>query len=239
MVWLGLGIVALLLAGIGVVSRQGVLGWWDGEAWVQWEPGVDVPLEGGEQYVSLTIETRGAAVGSAPRAPSGGGCGDGAVLAPVVDLTGEDGAPDRSPVAVTGPVGELAGVGLPPDNAEYERIAADEGGRLTQVVRTDLEGDGTDEVFLAVEDAGMSSLLLRRVDGGGASTEVLHRFVAENPNEGPPLASIARLAALVDVNVDGVAEAVVTYELGEAEATALFELSGDEPRQVLEADCPN
>ena len=241
-----------------VVGREGVLGWWDGSTWVQWEPGLDVPLRGGEQYVTLTIATRGPAVGTAPREHSRRGCGSGIPLPPEVGLTGEDGASDRPPLAITGPAlavgGRPAAEELSPEGAEYRAIASealadigidDTDPPLAQVVRVDVESDGADEVFLVAERISgalgdYSVLVFRRLVNGAVTTEVVHRFVASDAEEaGRVLVSQARIVAVVDINGDGVVEAAVTYQLGESSATTVLDLSGPAPAQVLQAECPN
>ncbi|MGH9185831.1 MAG: hypothetical protein ACRD0U_08480 [Acidimicrobiales bacterium] len=244
-----------------VVSPLGVLGWWDGERWVQWHAGIEVPLHGGEQYLTLTIATRGAAVGGAPQPASGEGCGLGAELAPVVRLTGEDGAVDNSPIGVTGPAvrlgGDQPGEELSGENAEYQALArealasigVDDGDpHLAQVVRTDIQSDGTDEALLVAEQVSpgggvpgdYSALILQELVDGVVLTKVLHESIAEGSDEtGQALVSTPRVAALVDINGDGSIELIVTYRLGESAATSVIDLPGSTAREVLTAECPN
>lgn len=241
-----------------VVSPLGVLGWWEGAGWVQWRPGIEVPLRGGEQYVTLTISTKGPAVGTVPQPATGEGCGVGAELPPVVRLTGEDGAVDNHPIGVTGPrVDVSAGRELPTTSAEYRALAGEAlrsigvdapEPRLAQVVRANLRGDGSDEVLLVAErvspGAGAvgdySVLILRELVGDKVQTQVLHQSMATGADEaGEARVSVARVAAFVDINGDKSVEVVVTYQLGESVATSVIDMSEPRARKVLSAGCPN
>lgn len=220
-----------------------------------------MPLHGGEQYLTVTIATRGAAVGGPAEPASGDGCGYGAELASKVVLTGEDGAVDGSPIAVTGDAveigGDQPGEELSTQSAEYRALAAqalaivgidDPDPALEQLVRTDLHNDGTDDVLLVAErfsrgngpPGDYSVLVLRELVGGEVETHVLHDSVAGQRDEaGHALMSMVRVAGLVDINGDGSLEVVVTYRFGRSIATSDIDTSGSTPRQVLTAQCPN
>lgn len=118
-------------------------------------------------------------------------------------------------------------------NGTYRRVVREElvrrglsasDGRLLGVTRADLNGDGTDEVILeAAHYAGRpglfpppvgqpgdySLLLLRHVQNGEVRTTVLGAHLAPrtpyDPGSGAPmpLATLFRLAGLVDLNGDG------------------------------------
>jgi hypothetical protein len=244
-----------------IVSRRSVMGWWGGASWVQWEPGLDVPLRGGEQYLTLTIATRGSAVGTEPRPASGDGCGLGAELAPEVELTGEDGAVNDAPIGVTGPAhvlgGSQPGEELSTDNAEYQTIAAEalrssdlegEGAKLVQVVRSDLDGDSSADVLLVIErlspgpgePGDFAVVFWRRLVDGKVETQVLHKSVARRADEaGRHLVSTTRFEALLDINGDGFIELVASYRYGHSVGTSVLDLSGPEPTEALSANCPN
>jgi len=239
-----------------VVSLDGILGWWDGEAWVQAEPGAAPPVTGGERYQVVQVGRATAeATGSAPRA----GCpiGDGSTT---VEL-GLEAPAERGPrpIAVTGvdvpaprPV-EL----LRPDQygpAATEALAGlgidDPDPAIVQVVRSDLLGDGTDEVLLVVERLGpdapypeegdYSVLLLRQVVEGEVRTTVLHEAQAEVDPDGTvsPFLETVRIDALADLNDDGAMEIATSTTYYEGAATTVYESDAeDEPTEVLSLGC--
>ncbi|GHF62860.1 hypothetical protein GCM10017781_43620 [Deinococcus metalli] len=115
---------------------------------------------------------------------------------------------------------------------------------LTALLRADLDGDGTQEVIVEAsrfrersrafppptgQPGDYSVLLLRHVSGGRAVTTVLGAYVAPptpwTPDSaGPmPLASIYRLAGLVDVNGDGRLELITFGAYHEGDAFAAQE----------------
>jgi hypothetical protein len=111
--------------------------------------------------------------------------------------------------------------------------------RLTYVLRTDLEGDGTDEVILAgaynaveVQDADLSVgryafVLLRRVIDGAVVTTALEDFANPHPYEADDVgygASAIDPVAIVDLTGDGTAEVVLALWQYESLAYTLYRL---------------
>jgi hypothetical protein len=150
---------------------------------------------------------------------------------------------------------------LSPDNPAYVKAARawlDQQGlelapvRLTHVLRTDLEGDGTDEVLLAgaynaveVESADLTVgryafVLLRKVVDGAVVTTPLEAFVDPHPYEAEQ--SIMGLTAIVPVAVadltgDGVAEVTLAVWMHEGLAFTLYRLSGSALTAAAECGC--
>lgn len=206
-----------------VVAAEGVLGRWDGSTWVVWPAGQEPP--GGDEYAIVRLDDPITThVGeSAP-----GTCGSGGGPTVDVGLSPDGGRYTPAPIAVAGvddprprPVDVLAAT--EDDQQAAEDIAgsrlgiAGEPPTVTQVVRGDLDGDGTDEVLVTAERAapdGGSGLVndvaivfLRRVVGSTVENELVD---ATYPGqEEAPGSEAYRVAALADLNGDGRMEVVV------------------------------
>ena len=134
---------------------------------------------------------------------------------------------------------------------------------LTQLLRADLDGNGTDEIIVAAEHisdrAGLSptagdwsAVFLRRVASGGVATEVLASSVVEGGGGGaareageaggvgPAGDGIERIqvATLADLNRDGTMEVALAGRSAAGEWTAIHALDADGvPSEVLRAGC--
>jgi hypothetical protein len=213
-----------------VVAVEGVVGWWDGTRFVPAGRG-EIPVEGGEVYTVVGIgHPSRTARGSTPE----GGCPTSDPAGVTIDVGIEravDGVDERPPIAVTG-VRDVVPrpVEVLPSHPTYVEAAAevleglhveDPEPELRQVVRTDFEGDGRDEVLLVAERASgprglldepgdHSVVLLRQVVDG----EVVTTVVAEATVDGgadaarAPLA-VTRIVAVADLNGDGAMELVL------------------------------
>ena len=124
--------------------------------------------------------------------------------------------------------------------------------RLTHVVRTDLEGDGVDEVLLAgswnplVAEADpaagyYSFLLLRRLVGGVVVTSEVEAWWEPHPSQDPtdvPFGpAYIEPVALFDIDGDGTVELVTAVWGLEYVAYTLYRLQEDGFRQVAECGC--
>lgn len=117
---------------------------------------------------------------------------------------------------------------------------------VTQVLRADLDGNGTDEVVVAAEHLSdpeglspspgdWSAVFLRRVGGDGVITDVLAASVAGTA--GAPLEQI-QTAALADLNGDGRMEIALNGRSASGAWTAIHALAdGGAPSEVLRAGC--
>ncbi|MEZ5666704.1 MAG: hypothetical protein R3F55_04570 [Alphaproteobacteria bacterium] len=118
---------------------------------------------------------------------------------------------------------------------------------LTQVIRTDLEGDGVDEVLITVKDdsdgwpttihpGDHSAILLRRLRGGTVETVVVdgefydayYEFAAPTEFE---------VLAVADLNGDGVAEIFARADYYEGSSFTVYQLVGGQPVLALSCGC--
>ena len=117
---------------------------------------------------------------------------------------------------------------------------------LTQVVRTDLDGSGTDEVVVAAEHAAdpatprpgdWSVVFLRRVVGNGVATDVVASSIV-GADGGDGGFDRIRLSSLADLNADGRMEIVLDGRSIDGRWTAINELGDDGvPAEVLRDGC--
>ena len=244
-----------------VVGEHGLLGWWEDGHWVQAEAGQSAPFTAGDEYTLIRLDEPSSTATATALGDPDEFCGT-----PQVDLEPPfpdpaGGAEHISPIAVHGvadPRPRPVTV-LDPGAAVYRDAAADvlhdlgvddADPRLAQVVRADLSGDGTDEVFVVAErlaqpDAVMgepgdySVLFLRRVVDGEVHTQVLEEYVKEAEGEEPsPYILSSRVAALADLNGDGTLEVVVQQRYYEGASTAVRTPKPDGSlEEVLGAGC--
>ena len=119
--------------------------------------------------------------------------------------------------------------------------------RIEQIVRADLDGDGTDEILLAatrfVEPTGhsvqagdYSLVLMRKLTADGVVTQrVLGEiYTSEEALAFPPSYT---LQGILDVNADGRLEVLVYRQVWEGHGTILFELRGDWLEEALRLVC--
>ena len=115
--------------------------------------------------------------------------------------------------------------------------------RVYDLVKTDFEQDGTDEIVLtanyyepdpASEYAFERSLvLLRRVVGNEVETfQLLPR-----PEQTGPSVEWFGIFGLLDLNGDGDLEIVIEGEIDQVPGTWVFEVGADAPMEVLAVDC--
>jgi hypothetical protein len=242
-----------------IVSPWGILGSWSGSSWVPWEVGPTPPSGQEYQIVRLAdpITTR---IGEA-----GVDCSPAGL--PGIDIAWPE---DPNEPLAPAPIG-VAGVANPrprpvevldPSSAAYQEaaaaVAADyelpaPGPDVMQVVRGDLDGDGSAEVVVTAERLtnGPTSLaepgdyamaFLRRMVDGQVQTWVLASSLAEVPPDAPPELQIVvesfRVAAFADLNGDGRMEIVLNSQYFESQSTYVYELrpDGSLPK-VLTANC--
>jgi hypothetical protein len=121
-------------------------------------------------------------------------------------------------------------------------------GEVVQVVRTDLDGDGMEEVLVtfentesAVGERGDYSIIYMRspqIDGSVADSVVLHSLVDPNlADDGFPFMFRVRLLGVADLNGDGKMEVAVHTWYYEGAGITVFEFDGDSLTQVMSNGC--
>lgn len=209
-----------------IVGTTGVVGMWSGS---EWEPRADGDQAGAG--IELSVVGLGEILTTVT-----GEVGD-----PVADSCASDGAADqdvRVPLEAGGPGAPppvaVAGVDDPlprpiehfETSETYRDAAAEVAQRagattpptVTQVVRVDLDGTGTDEVVVAAEHLSdpeglapspgdWSMVFVRRVAGNEVTTDVLASSIAEG--DGSPLERV-QVSAVADLNGDGAMEVVLS-----------------------------
>jgi hypothetical protein len=120
---------------------------------------------------------------------------------------------------------------------------------LTQVIRTDLEGDGSDEVIVAattIPDDLISSqvgdysiVYLRKVIEGEVQTAILGESIVDNLDNLFQDLAVFEIAAVSDLNGDGQMEIVVNGRVWEGAFLQAWEYINDDlgPVEVLSCGC--
>ena len=242
-----------------IVGVEGVLGWSVAGEWRTIADG-PVPASAGDTYQIIYLDSPVSSVaGSAPSE----GC-------EFVDNSAQIDVgfvvttwPTAFPVAVSADwdliPNELEILGT--DSASYKAIASellagqsidDPDPKLTQVIRTDLEGDGIDEILIGAERNATGSLnpaavddysilFLRKVVEGDVQTAILAVYVVEEPpGEGFIVAlDTLRFSAIADLNGDGRMEIVYTDQYYEGSSTIVLDYVDDDlgPVPVLTVGC--
>jgi hypothetical protein len=112
-----------------------------------------------------------------------------------------------------------------------------------QVVRADLDGDGTDEVIVVVErlsdpqgllatDGDYSVAFVRQLVNGDVHTAVLSRSIASITPGATRYILVARVAAVADLNGDGRMELALQQVYYEGSGTQVFEVQPGTGRLV-------
>ena len=235
------------------VGKTCLLGWWDGN----WQSGDDLPVSGGEAYQVVRLdEPIGSTTGSEAR-PS---CEPLDLVSVEFDpeIAGDfleiDALAIQTEAAVRPHPVELLGLSIP---AYIEATAGLLATRvpgipvvnLTQVIRTDLEGDGTDEVIVAastIPDDLISSqvgdysiVYLRKVIEGDVQTAILGVSIVEDLDNLFQNLAVFEVAAVADLNGDGKMEVVVNGTVWEGAFLQAWEYINDDlgPVEVLSCGC--
>jgi hypothetical protein len=239
-----------------IVSRSLVIGAWSGSGWVSFDPAMTLPDR--EEYQLMRLDDPLVTVrGDAATIP----CGVAPDEIPTVELAGDVGEPADplvAPVAVAGvtdvqprPVEVLDPASPAYGEAAREGLAGtvdDPDPEVTQVVRADLDGDGTDEVLIAAErrsdpetlfaaPGDYQALLLRQLVGGSVRTTQVAISLAPEGTDVTPVIDFLRFAAVADLNGDGTMEVVVDSTYYEGYAVAVYEAAASGLTKVLENGC--
>lgn len=246
-----------------IVSAHGVLGWWSGDEWVAPPPDpADVPSGGGEDYQVSELNVP-IVIAQGSEAIAGCDTIEGHVAIDIPAVNPQRQFPTSFPFAISAPwdlqphTVEL----LDPPPAVYVEITAellaergidDLAPSLLQVLRTDLEGDGVDEVVIVAERNGSGTLnpafpgdysiaFLRKVVADEVQTSVLGFFEVVQPEvEGSIIDLLAyRLDGIADLNGDGKMEIIVDDQYYEGAGTRVYEYVDDDlgAIAVLDVGC--
>lgn len=116
-----------------------------------------------------------------------------------------------------------------------------------QVYRVDIEGDGTDEVFISAthldesqhttKAGDYSIILMRQVAGNDAVTKLVVGDVYRSQELEITYPRTYSLANFIDLNQDGPLEVVVDIQQWEGFGARVFQIDGEDVIQTLGAEC--
>lgn len=226
-----------------IVTDFGVLGWWDGADWLDAESEEILPISGGEDYQTVV----GDDLGMTTAGPQTTVCDPleliGVELADP-DLLGD--YPGPYGVAISAPFdlqphlyddGEV-------DDGTYAGFASDilAGNGLEvdvpiikQLVRTDLEGDGVNEVLVVAEEVtpglllqpgDYSILFMRKVIEGEVQTAIMEETVVMD--EDGQFLGAHSVGTVADLNGDGKMEIVSNSAFFEGFGVVIWEYVNDD-----------
>lgn len=223
-----------------IVTSAGELGGWDGRAWVRHDAGWE-PTPPGDRYQVVRLDGTATEVTSTMRTAYCIGEDE-----QLLDVGIRGLGPEGSGIGVAGVADPLARPAEPLDpSSEVYRTAAAEvmvglgvdnpDPDVRQVVRTDLDGDGADEVVVVAQRLSGASeveavvgdysvVFVRRLVGQQVETDVVDSLIGTT--EGFYFVG-ASVTALADLNGDGRMEIVVDGRGYESTTTSVYEMAGD------------
>ena len=237
-----------------VVSPYGALGYWDGLAWVQITEFTPLPIDGGEDYQVVRLGVEAVVTGGPEERICEPLNNPGVELSDLAVLGGP--FPDPVGLAISAPwdltphfVQDETDDGAYSDFARPLLAAlglAVPNPVIKQVVRFDMDGDGSNEVIAVAEeitgDAGIygeegnySVVFMRTVVDGEVQTAVLAESVVADLSEGefPFILSYA-VAAIADLSGDGKMEIVLNERYYEGAGWSVWEYVNDDLGAVMQ-----
>ena len=116
-----------------------------------------------------------------------------------------------------------------------------------QIFRVDVEGDGSDEIFIsatrldksqhATQAGDYSVVLMRRVAGNDAVTIPLVADIYSSKEIEITYPRTYSLANFIDLNQDGVLEVVVDIQQWEGFGAIIYQIEGQDVHQALRVEC--
>jgi hypothetical protein len=237
-----------------ITTDFGALGWWDGAGWARADEFDELPVVGGEDYQVASLAGEGVIVGSSQQ-----------VLCDPLGNLGVEFSDDDAELLGEwpGPYGVAISApwelqphlfeAITPDatHSGYARDLLATRGLVvpnpivTQAFRTDLEGDGVNEVIVVAQrleggyfpyEGDFSLAFMRKVVGGTVETAILGESVLTDDTTIPTVYSIG---AVADLNGDAKMEIVITSAYYEGLGVEVWEHQGDDigPTPVLAAGC--
>jgi hypothetical protein len=243
-----------------VLSSIGVVGWWTDGGWVPAGDGTP-PIRGGEQFTFVTL---GGPRGTATGGELGTTCEITEPYGADVELDPPFPDPDdgTTQLAVTGVTDPLPRAAEPLDtkSATYAEAASaalsgvgihDAHPPIAQLLRADLDGDGSDEVLITAtrirgkaltkaRDGDYSAVILRRLVDGQVRSQVLAHSIASSEGGDASFAFVHeyRIAAVADLNGDGRLEVAVASHYYEGAAIDVYaERDAGQLASVLATGC--
>ena len=234
-----------------VAAGFGALGWWDGANWVQVEPATALPVAGGEDY-QVALMGLEAIIAGGPPAMLCEPVNNPGVVFENEQVLGD--WPGPLGVAISAPwviVPHL--VEQIEDDGTYSAFAAEllaERGLdvpdppLKQIVQTDLEGDGVNEVLVVAEDVSeglfaqdgdYSIAFARRTVGGEVQTDILGESVIVTADN--PVVDSYSYGAVADLNGDARMEIVLTTAYYEGIFVEVWEFADEGPVARISSSC--
>lgn len=235
-----------------VTTDFGALGWWDG-GWFDAESEGALPVVGGEDYQTIVLDSVAATTG-----------GPQTTVCEPLELLGVELADPELLGTLPGPYGVAISApwALQPhlfevldDDGTYAGFAAEllaarglnvPDPVIKQLVRTDLEGDGVNEVLVIAEDVTPGYLLepgdyslafMRKVVEGDVQTAILGDTVVHD--EGGVYGGAYTYGGVADLDGDGRMEIILDSAYFEGFSVSVFEYANDDlgPLLVLETGC--
>jgi hypothetical protein len=236
-----------------ITTDFGALGWWTGSGWARAEEFGALPVVGGEDYQVASVVGSGILIGG----PQELVCEPLDILGVLFDEDGDQLGEWPGPygVAISAPWETQPHLfeAVTPDathRSHARDLLASRGlvvanPVIKQVFRTDLEGDGVNEVLIVAEDiqggyfpneGDYSLAFLRKVVGGSVETAILGESVMTDDSSFPTAFSIG---AVADLSGDGKMEIVVSAAYYEGLGVEVWEYLDDDigPTPVLSVGC--
>lgn len=236
-----------------VTTGFGALGWWDGSGWRDAETEGALPVEGGEDYQVIRLGELGRTTGG-PQTAVCEPLGLIGVELADAELLGE--FPGPYGLAISAPwdlqphLFEEAA-----DDGTYAAVAAQwltsrgldvAEPVIKQVIRTDLEGDGVNEVLVVAEDVSSGLLMepgdysiafMRKVVDGDVQTLILGDTVVAD--EAGQFSGAHTFGGVADLNGDGRMEIISNTAFFEGLDVVVWEYVNDDIglSMVLQAGC--
>lgn len=236
-----------------VTTAFGALGWWDGNGWLDAESEGALPVAGGEDYQVILLDTLERTTG-----------GPQTTVCDPLELIGVELADPELLGEFPGPYGLAVSApwDLQPhlfedvaDDGTYAGFASEllaarglevDDPLIKQLFRTDLEGDGINEVLVVaeevtpgfiMEEGDYSIAFMRKVVGGEVQTAILGETVVLD--EMDQFGAAHFFGGVADLNDDGKMEIITNEAYFEGFGVRVWEYANDDlgPLQVLQMGC--